>query len=86
MFLVPCKPAERDHALSRSASLRYAVRLLLRYDLFHDIPVHISEPEVAAGVAIREALMVEAQQMQDRGVKVVNVNFVLDGAGRLRRA
>ena len=33
----------------------------LSEDVSHDIPGNIREPEVAAGVAIREALVIEAQ-------------------------
>ena len=33
----------------------------LSEDISHDIPGNIREPEVAAGVAIREALVIEAQ-------------------------
>src|SRR5687767_3237538 len=48
-------------------------------DLLHHISLHIRKAEVAASVAISQALVVEAQQVQDRSVEVVHVNFVFDG-------
>ena len=44
-----------------------------------DVAVHVGQAEVAAGVAVGELLVVEAQQVQDRGVQVVDVDRVLDG-------
>ena len=41
--------------------------------------MHVGQAEVAAGVAVGELLVVEAQQVQDRGVQVVDVDVVLDG-------
>ena len=38
--------------------------------------MNVREAEVAARVAIRELLMVEAQEMEDRGMEVVHVNSV----------
>ena len=40
--------------------------------------VHVGEPEIAAGVAIRQTLVVQAEQVQDRRVQVVEVDLVLD--------
>ena len=41
-----------------------------------DPSVDVGQAEVAAGVAVGELLVVEAQQMQDRGVEVVDVDLV----------
>lgn len=41
-------------------------------------PLHIGQPHVAAGVAEGEAFVVEAEQMQDRGMPVVDVALVED--------
>ena len=41
--------------------------------------VHVGQAEVAAGVAVGELFVVEAQQVQDRGVQVVDVDRVFDG-------
>ena len=48
-------------------------------DVVKDFSMHVGEPEVAAGVAVGEALVVEAEQVQDRGVQVVHARGVLDG-------
>ena len=50
-----------------------------RQDLPHHLAMHIGQPEVAAGVAVGEPGVVEAEQVQDRGVQVVDVHGVLDG-------
>src|SRR2546430_9343765 len=47
-------------------------------NLLHDPPVHVREPEVASGITISEALVVNAKKMKNGGVKVVNVHRVLD--------
>src|SRR4030095_1117303 len=54
-------------------------RTLLRQNLPHDVPGDVGQAEVAPGIAIGEPLVIEAEQMQDRGMKVVDVNPVLDG-------
>ena len=40
--------------------------------------MHVGQPEVAAGVAVGELLVVEAEEVQDRGVQVVDVDLLLD--------
>jgi hypothetical protein len=37
-------------------------------DLFHHIPMHIREAEIAAGVAVGEAFVVEAEEVEHRRV------------------
>ena len=44
-----------------------------------ELAVNIGQAEVAARVSIREPLVVEPEQMKDRGVQVVDVNLVVDG-------
>src|SRR4051794_21817512 len=44
-----------------------------------DVTRDVGQPVVAAAVAIGELLMVDAHEVQDRGVQVVNVHLVLDG-------
>jgi hypothetical protein len=39
--------------------------------------VHIGEPKIAAGVAIGQTFVVQAELVQDGGLKVVDANFVL---------
>src|SRR3954447_3951653 len=47
-------------------------------DLVHHPAVDVGQAEVAAGVAIRQTLVVEPEQVEDRGVQVVIVHLVLD--------
>jgi len=44
-----------------------------------DVAVDVGEAVVPAGVAVGELLVVEAHQVEDRGVHVVHVDAVLDG-------
>src|SRR5262245_36622767 len=48
-------------------------------DAFHYVAVDVGEPVVAAGVAVGEALVIDAHQMKDGGVQVVNVDLVANG-------
>ena len=47
-------------------------------DLSHHVPVNVSQPEVAATVVVSQALVIDAHQVQDRRMQVVNVDNVLD--------
>ncbi len=44
-----------------------------------DHPLDVGQPHVAAGVAVGQALVIEPEQVEDRGVQVVDVHRVLDG-------
>ena len=48
--------------------------------MLHHLATHICQPEIAAGVAVGEPLVIETQQVQHRGVQVVDVNRVLNRA------
>ena len=50
--------------------------------------MYVGETEIAAGVAISEARVVEAHELQDRGVKIVDVDRLIYGpeAELVRRA
>src|SRR4051794_37648209 len=50
----------------------------LRQDARDDVAVDVGQTEVAAAVVEGQPLMVEAEQMQYRGVPVVNMHRVLD--------
>src|SRR5688500_14999688 len=45
-----------------------------REDLSDHFPRHVGQAEIAAAVAIRQLGVVDAQQVQDRGVDVVHVD------------
>jgi hypothetical protein len=44
-----------------------------------DCPVHVGQAEFAAGVTIRELLVVKAHEIEQGGVQVVDVYLVFDG-------
>lgn len=46
----------------------------------HDMAVDISQTEVTSLITVRQPSMVNSQQMQDRGIEIMNVH----GAGRPR--
>ena len=46
---------------------------------FTTLPVHVGQAEVAALEAVGQPLVVDAEQVQHRGVQVVDVDDVLDG-------
>ena len=47
-------------------------------NFLHDFTMHVRQPEIAALEAIRQLGVIETEQMQDRRVQVVDVDFVLD--------
>ena len=51
----------------------------------NDVAVHVGQPAVDAVVAEGQLLVVDAQQVQDRGVQVVAVGLVLGGLDRRTR-
>ena len=72
-------PGIGDHPARHSARSWLMVRSRSRHDLLDHLAVEVGQAVVAAGVAEGELLVVEAQQMQDRRVDVVDVHLVLDG-------
>ena len=53
-------------------------RLRSGQDRLDDLPVHVGQAEVAALEVVGQPGVVDPQQMQDRGVQVVDVDGVLD--------
>ena len=47
-------------------------------DVVNDVAVDVGQPEVSTGVSIGELFMVQAHEVQDRGVEIVDVDSVLD--------
>ena len=47
-------------------------------DIASDVAADVGQAEVAAAVAVRQPLVIEAHEVQDRGVQVVDVHAVLD--------
>src|SRR5689334_18730515 len=50
-----------------------------RQQLFHDLALHIRQTEVAALETVGELRVIEAEQVQQRRVQVVDVDFVFRG-------
>ena len=50
----------------------------LRQEIANDFAGNVGKPKVSALVKIGQAFVVDSQAMQDRGVKVMNVNRVTD--------
>ena len=48
-------------------------------NFFHDVAVYVGEAVVATGVAVRQLFVIQAHELQDRGVEIVNVNGLLHG-------
>ena len=47
-------------------------------DFFHDMSVDVGQAEVSAGVVEGELFVVQAQQVQNGGLQVVNVDGIFD--------
>src|SRR4051794_13860709 len=47
-------------------------------DVVHDAAMHIGQPEVAAAVVIGQSLVIDAEQMEDRGVQIMNVDAIFN--------
>ena len=77
VFTIAATARERDRSTFRvwAQSGRNKPRRFTQR--FPDDPsVHVGQAEVSPCVAVRELLVIEAQQMEDRGVEVVNVHLV----------
>ena len=51
----------------------------LGQDVLQHVSMHIGEAEVAAGVAVGELFVFEAELVENGGVEVVEVDAILDG-------
>src|SRR5207253_1390871 len=57
---------------------RDSLHTSLRQDVLHYPPMDVRQPEVASGVAEGQALVVEAEEVQDGGLQVMDVDRVID--------
>ena len=48
-------------------------------NVFHDDATHVGQSKVAPGIVVGQAFVIQAQQVQDRGVQVVDVDWVFNG-------
>ena len=51
----------------------------LRDEAVDNVAVDVGEAEVAAAVAVGEALVIEAEEVEHGGLQIVDVDAVLDG-------
>ena len=45
----------------------------------NDVPGHVSQAEISPLITVGKSLVIDAKQMQQRGVEIVHVDLVLDG-------
>src|SRR5262249_49517041 len=78
---MPENPVRRlfDHMTGTEGESCLPRRQRLSQNLLHHIPVYIGEPEVAALEFERQAFVIHAQQMEDGGVQIVDLDDVFDG-------
>ncbi len=70
----------RDFFNGLSGVCRQSISAILsRKNVFDDVAFHIGEPHVAAGIPAGQLLVVQAQQVQNGGVPVVDVDSTFDG-------
>lgn len=56
----------------------HSPRFRLADDFFRDAAFDVSQSEIASGVAEGQALVIQAKQMQNRGVEVVRMHRIFD--------
>src|SRR5205807_10384212 len=49
----------------------------LRQKLAHQLAVHVSQPEIAAGVTEDQVFVIQAEQVENRRLQIVHVDLVL---------
>ena len=48
-------------------------------DVLDDVAEHVGQPKITTGISVSQPLVVQSEQVQDRGVQVVEVDLVADG-------
>src|SRR5579883_1337842 len=87
---VPDTKAQAAHAAQRSKRLpqeaAYSAALRARLGLSRlaeyppvDYPLDVSQPHIASGVAVGQALVIETKQVEYGGVQIVYVHRMFDG-------
>jgi hypothetical protein len=51
----------------------------LRQNVFHHMPVHVGQSEVPSLKLVGQVFVIDPEQMHQGGLKIVDVNLVLDG-------
>src|SRR5260221_3988329 len=70
-----------DQDMFRRASSNNALFVQIpgsRDQVIHDFAVNVGQTKIAAGVAECQLGVIKAQQVKNRGMQIMHVNFVLD--------
>lgn len=51
-----------------------------RQDVLNNVSVDIGETKIPTGIAVGQVFVIEAHEMKDGGVEIVDVDFVLHGS------
>ena len=70
----PRRSVQRGRALGRRFDLTHS-----RNDIPHNLPMHVGQPEVSTGISVGKPCVIEAEQVQDRGVQVMDMHRFFDG-------
>jgi hypothetical protein len=68
---------EVTNSANNTQRARFGEYAELGNDIFHHMAGHVGQSKVAASVSMCESQVIEPQQMQNRSVQVVYVDFVL---------
>ncbi len=66
-------PTNQRRSISGNAYL-IPIDLKLYQKLFHDVTVHVCQPEISALIPIGQLRVVNAKLVEDSGVKIMDVN------------
>src|SRR5688572_7333768 len=76
------RPAGEKMAAQKMRGFFACIRAAgLSQDIVYYLTIHIGEPIVAPRVAIGQAFVIEAEEMQDRRVEIVDVDRLLADGG-----
>src|SRR5262245_48893696 len=63
----------------RAREIRAGAKLMvLRQNLFHNVPVHVSQAVIAATIAVGQLFVVDAHEMKYGSVQVVDMHLFFD--------
>ena len=60
------------HGLARSGSTEFRPTWGLGDDFVDNVAMNVGQTEISAGMAIGEAFVIDAHEMQNRGVQIVD--------------
>src|SRR5438045_2990911 len=66
-----------SNRLAAEVIIPFADKILpLRQNILHDMPLYIGQPKVTPLETIGQLFMIEAEQVQDRRLEIMDVDFV----------